>query len=75
MVTMIFMYKTFQSRDEVNKESNNRAAKIIGYFYCLNPVLIYLTARGSCEGITMALAASFWYYYLGGGTHGNMSAS
>ena len=36
-------------------------------------MLIYLTVRGSCEGITMALAAAFWCFYIGGDSNGNMS--
>lgn len=35
--------------------------------------MIYVTVRGSCEGITMALASAFWYFYFGGDVHGNMS--
>lgn len=42
-------------------------------FPYLNPFLIYITIRGSCEGITMALASAFWYFYIGGDTNGNMN--
>lgn len=39
-----------------------------------NPFLVYLSIRGSCEGITMTLAFAFLYFYFGGEAHGNMSA-
>ena len=70
--SIIFLYKLFESRKK-DKKSNEKAAQIVSYFYCLNPVLIYLTVRGSCEGITMALASAFWYFYIGGDCTGNMS--
>lgn len=37
--------------------------------------MIYLSIRGSCEGITMTLGAAFWYFYFGGEANGNMSAN
>lgn len=42
-------------------------------FTYLNPFLIYICIRGSCEGITMILAASFWYFYFGTKSHGNIT--
>lgn len=72
-ITIIFLYRTFMQRGKLDKKINTKAAQIVSWFYCLNPVLIYLTVRGSCEGITMALAAAFWYFYVGGEMHGNMS--
>ena len=48
MLTIMFIYKTFQSRGKVDQKINNKAAQIVSWFYSLNPVLIYLTVRGSC---------------------------
>ena len=72
-IAAIFIYKIFENRKKENKESNHKAAILASCFYSFNPVLIYVTVRGSCEGITMALGAAFWYFYFGGDAHGNMS--
>jgi phosphatidylinositol glycan class M len=72
-ITIAFIYKIFANRPKESQEKNNKAAKIISYLCAFNPVVIYITVRGSCEGITMALAAAFWYFYFGGDVHGNMS--
>lgn len=42
-------------------------------FSYLNPFLIFLGTRGSCEGVTMTLASSFWYFYFGAKSHGNIT--
>jgi hypothetical protein len=47
----------------------SRAAKLYAY----NPLFIYLTVRGSCESITLALMYAFWYYLFGGEASGNQS--
>ena len=69
---MFFIFKIFarKGKDEV---SNLKAANIITWLYSMNPVFIYLTVRGSIEGITMALGAIFWYLYTGGECSGNVS--
>jgi GPI mannosyltransferase 1 subunit M len=72
-LSIVFIYKIFEGRGNQDAQANSKAAKIVSFFYCLNPVLIYLTVRGSCEGITMALACAFWYFYIGGDCNGNMS--
>jgi phosphatidylinositol glycan class M len=43
-------------------------AKLYGY----NPLFIYLTVRGSCESIAMALMYAFWYFYFGNNSSGNL---
>jgi len=48
MLTIMFIYKTFQSRGKLDEKINKKAAQIVSWFYALNPVLIYLTVRGSC---------------------------
>ena len=69
---MIFIFKIF-SRKANDEKSSLKAANMITCFYSLNPIFIYLTVRGSIEGITMALGAIFWYLYVGGNCSGNMS--
>lgn len=73
VLAMFFVYKIFEHRGKDDPNVKLKAAKLATYFYSLNPVLIYVTVRGSCEGITMALASAFWYFYVGGDCHGNMS--
>ena len=42
--------------------------------YAINPLYIYITVRGNCEGIIMAFLFAFLYYYFGNQANGFMSA-
>jgi len=71
LIACFFFFKIFADRkDEVNRYGS----VVISGLIFTNPFLIYLSIRGSCEGITMTLAAAFLYFYFGGEAHGNMSA-
>ena len=45
--------------------------KLSAKVYAYNPLFIYLTVRGSCESITMALMYGFLSLYWGGKAYGN----
>ena len=66
-----FTFKMFAGRGD--KGGRYGPIVIAGIIYT-NPFLIYLSIRGSCEGITMTLATAFLYFYFGGKANGNMSA-
>lgn len=42
--------------------------------YALNPFFIYVTIRGNCEAITVALYFAFLYFYFSESVSGSISA-
>lgn len=48
-------------------------ADLTAKLYSYNPLFIYLTVRGSCESITLALMYAFWYFFFGGEASGNQA--
>ena len=71
MVACYFIFKIYASRKGEENRIGSLIAALIVY---TNPFLIYLSIRGSCEGITMTLAFAFLYFYFGGEADGTMSA-
>ena len=63
VIMYFFLFKIYADRKEEN--SVNRGLLVSALVFT-NPFLIYLSVRGSCEGITMTLATSFLYFYFGG---------
>jgi len=55
-------------------EENLSGSLMTSFIIFTNPFLVYLSIRGSCEGITISIAYAFLYFYFGGSAHGNMSA-
>ena len=70
-IACFFLFKMVSARKE---DYNKNGAILMCLIVFTNPFLIYLSIRGSCEGITMSLAFAFLYFYFGGASHGNMSA-
>ena len=53
---------TEYSKEELKQISRtNFITKLYGY----NPLLIYLTVRGSCESISLAFMYMFWFFFFG----------
>ena len=71
LVACFFIFKIYASR---KGEENKYGSLIIALIIYTNPFLVYLSIRGSCEGITMTLAFAFLYFYFGGDSNGSMSA-
>ena len=63
MMGCFFIFKIFADRKE---KMHITGGIIISLITFTNPFLVYLTIRGSCEGITIFLVASFLYFYFGG---------
>jgi hypothetical protein len=54
------------------QEKKIKQADFVAQLYAYNPLFLYLTVRGSCESIAMALMYGFWYFMFGSQTSGNL---
>jgi GPI mannosyltransferase 1 subunit M len=70
MLACFFYFKIFADRKGYHNIGGGIMVAALMY---TNPFLIYLSIRGSCEGITMTLASAFLYFYFGGEANGNMT--
>jgi len=69
-----FLYATLSRYNNKNFEKTSLFnATFAAKLYAYNPLFIYLTVRGSCESISLALMYAFWYYLYGGEASGNQS--
>ena len=72
---LIACFLVFKMVSRIKGEHNRVGSVVLSALIFTNPFLIYLSIRGSCEGITMTLAFAFLYFYFGGDADGTMSAN
>ena len=63
LLASFFFFKIVADRKE---KHNVIGGLIVCAVLFLNPFLIYISIRGSCEGVTLLLASAFLYFYFGG---------
>ncbi len=74
VVAVIFLWLIISRHNNQNfKKTSLANADLIAKLYCYNPLFIYLTVRGSCESISMALMYAFWYFWFGEQSSGNQT--
>lgn len=71
LIAAFLIFKMNVSRKEDYHKTGSLMASFIIF---TNPFLVYLSIRGSCEGITISIAYAFLYFYFGGSANGNMSS-
>lgn len=69
---MWFLLQIFDKRKK--EDRNENITFLQSLIYSLNPFFIYVTIRGNCEAITVALYFAFLYYFFSEEVNGNMSA-